>query len=759
MPLPIPRLLIPALLLASGASLAENDLNWVDREQMATFPAVQQREIPDWCAGIYYNPHVGMPVEGSDTVITADHSTLTQDGLIKLDGDVLIEQPGRRITTDIAELDQATGKFELENGMRMESDQATFIAENMSGQTRRKEGSLQGVRYSLFDTSARGSANYIFLKQNTTTITHGTYTTCAPGSNGWVMQGDRIFLDRDKGWGEANNVVLKVKSVPIFWLPWMTFPIDDRRKSGLLFPTLSVGDSSGLDISQPIYLNLHPQLDATISPRYIDGRGSGLDSEMRYLSRWGEGSLSYGVLFNDRKFDNENRQVGRWTHNGDINRWSLETDFTYVSDDFYFKDLDTGLEISSQTHLPRLGEARYYGRTWQVLGRLQSWQTIDPTLDDADLPYRRLPQLQLTGDPTLVGPVKGLWLSDITAFGRSDSDDSGKATGLRGHMAPALTMRLQNSWGYVEPRARLYHTQYRLDSVDANEEDNPDLTTWGASLDSGLFFERAGNWFGSSFTQTLEPRLFLNKVAYENQSELPNFDSGELTFSYNSLFRENRFIGYDRIGDEEKLAVGLTSRFLHDGTGREQLRLRVAQGFYFEDRKVVTERAVEDPTDDQTPVIGDARWNFAQDWYLYSEGQWDIEENKRERSNFQIGYNDRERRVVNVGYHDRPANSIRESEVSAILPVHRHWRLIGRWMYDLDNQRSLETMAGTEYRNCCWKLRLLSQRELMDDNGDGNLEADSTIWFQIQMIGLGGFGGQVDSLLERSIPGYRRQYD
>ena len=323
MPLPIPRLLIPALLLASGASLAENDLNWVDREEMATFPAVQQRPIPDWCGGIYYNPSIGTPVAGSDTVVTADHSTLTQDGLIKLDGDVLIEQPGRRITTDIAELDQTTGKFELESGMRLESDRATFIADNMSGQTRRKEGSLQGVRYSMFDNGARGNADYIFLNQNTTTITNGTYTTCAPGSNGWVMQGDRIFLDRDKGWGEANNVVLKVKSMPIFWLPWMTFPIDDRRKSGLLFPTLSVGDSGGLDISQPIYLNLHPQFDATIAPRYIDGRGSGVDSEFRYLSRWGEGSLSYGVLFNDRKFDNENRQVGRWTHNGNINRWKI----------------------------------------------------------------------------------------------------------------------------------------------------------------------------------------------------------------------------------------------------------------------------------------------------------------------------------------------------------------------------------------------------------------------------------------------------
>ncbi len=133
-----------------------------------------------------------MPVDGSDTVVTADHSTLTQDGLINLDGDVLIEQPGRRITTDIAELDQTTGKFELESGMRLESDRATFIADNMSGQTRRKEGSLQGVRYSLFDNGARGNADYIFLNQNTTTITNGTYTTCARLQ--WLGHARRPYL-------------------------------------------------------------------------------------------------------------------------------------------------------------------------------------------------------------------------------------------------------------------------------------------------------------------------------------------------------------------------------------------------------------------------------------------------------------------------------------------------------------------------------------------------------------------------------------
>ncbi|MED5431830.1 MAG: hypothetical protein VX920_05800 [Pseudomonadota bacterium] len=284
MPLPTQRILIPALLFIAGASNADNDLNWVDREEMATFPAVQQRAIPDWCGGIYYNPAVGIPVEGSDTVVTADHSTLTQDGLISLDGDVLIEQPGRRITTDLAQLDQSTGKYELESGMRLESDRATFIADSMSGQTSRREGSLQGVRYSLFDLSSRGSADYIYLTDTTTTITNGSYTTCQPGSNGWSLHGKRIFLDREKGWGEANDVVLKVKSTPVFWLPWITFPIDDRRKTGLLFPTIAIGDDNGLDISQPIYLNIHPQIDATSAPRYIDGRGSGADSEFRYLS-------------------------------------------------------------------------------------------------------------------------------------------------------------------------------------------------------------------------------------------------------------------------------------------------------------------------------------------------------------------------------------------------------------------------------------------------------------------------------------------
>ncbi|MCE7525808.1 LPS-assembly protein LptD [Alloalcanivorax xenomutans] len=752
------RLMFSCLVLGfASTAAAKDDLNWVDREAMKELPEVLQRPIPVWCGGIYYNPRVGPRAETSDTIITADQTSASEDGLIEMSGDVLIEQPGSRVVTNSALFDRSSGKFEVDTPLRLESNQFTFLADSMSGQTSSRQVSLGNARYSLFGPGAHGSAEYIDQVSNLTSVFNGTYTTCPPGSNGWRLSGEQILLDRDKGWGEARNVVLRVRDVPLFYLPWITFPIDDRRKSGLLFPTISTSDSGGLDFSQPIYLNLHPQMDATIAPRYVDGRGAGLETEFRYLTPYGQGQVSYGVLFQDREFDDQDRELAAWRHDGSIGRWGLHVDMNYVSDDFYFKDLDTGLQVSSQTHLPRVGELRYYGQTWQALGRLQAWQTIDPTLSDDLHPYRRLPQLQLTGRPHLLGPLRLLWLSDVTAFDRSDKDTSNNPTGVRMHAQPALSARLENNWGYVEPRARLYHTRYQLDDGGPSGSE-PSLNTWGASLDAGMFFERATNLFGRGYTQTLEPRVFVNKVAYEYQDDLPDFDAGELTFSYNTLFRENRYIGYDRIGDEEKIAVGLTSRFLRDDDGREQLRLRVGQGYYLDDRRVQLDGTGED-TADQTPAVADMRWNFGRDWYLYSEGQWDTSGGQRQRSTLRLGYNDRERRIFNLGFHDRPEDNLRQSEVAAIWPIHRNWRLIGRWMYDVENHRTQETLAGAEYRNCCWRVRLVSQRELYDDDGDGTLEPDSTVMLQIEMTGLGGFGGRVDSLLERSISGYRREYE
>lgn len=755
----VPSRLFTTLLLG-GALLplpAMAELGWMTREQVRQLPPEQRQKVPAWCEGLYYNPALGVPDPAADTIVTMARSQMVPGGLTQLSGDVRIEQPGRMLSADQAQLDQTSGDFLLEGRVRARTPEFAVDAEHMSGNIHARAGTFTQVDYALYAQHARGSASRIEQQGDMVYLDQARYTTCPPDSSGWRLDAGHMALDQATGWGTARNMVLRVRDVPVLYLPWITFPIDDRRKSGLLFPSLTTSDDGGFDFAQPIYLNLHPQLDATLAPRHIQNRGTGLDAEFRYLTGLGRGTLSYGRIESDRQFNNDSRVIAGYQHHGQINRWTLDADVNYVSDDFYFKDLDTGLDVRSQTNLPREGTAQYWGRTWSFLGRVQAWQTIDPMLPDANKPYRRLPQLAVSGDPTLVGPLKMLWMSDFTRFDRSTSLPLDNITGDRLHLQPALTMPLRTSWGYVEPRARVYHTRYQLDGVDTLPSDRPTRDMWGISMDSGLFFERDLAFRDNDWVQTLEPRLFYNRIDYQDQSDLPDFDSGELTFGYNSLFRENRYTGYDRIGDEEKVSVGLTSRLLNSDSGREALRLRMGQSYYLEDRQVQLDNRPVDRRD-WSPMVADATWYFKRYWHLFAETQWDRENDRREQNSIRLGYSDGERRVVHVGYRYRAQENIEQTELAGFWPVHRNWNVIGRWLYDIKDERSLENLVGVEYHDCCWQLRLVSIRTLSDRKGDGRLLADRNLQLQIQMIGLGGFGGKIEKLLERSIPGYGRTY-
>jgi LPS-assembly protein len=754
MPLrPASTLLISALL--AGPVLAD-DLNWIEHKEMESLPKELQRPIPAWCSGTYYNPALAKPAS-RDTHISAESSQFELDGEATLEGGVIIEQPGRTLSADLARYNQSSGEFALTGDIQVDTDTLSFRADSLTGNLNNRQAILLNARYALYEQNARGDAKKVEQDGQQIIIERGSYTTCAPDSDGWRLNARQIDLDREKGWGEARHVVLRVENVPLLYIPWITFPIDERRKTGLLFPSFGTSESGGFDVGQPLYLNLHPQADALLAPRYIDGRGNGIDTEFRYLTRLGQGDLVYGLLKEDRLFNEEDRVVASWNHRGDRDRWLFSTDVNYVSDDFYFKDLDTGLEVASLTHLPREGQAEYFGRHWRFLARLQAWQTIDPTLPDADLPYRRLPQLNLTGLQPIAGPLTLDWASDITVFDRDASVLTDDIRGQRIHLQPALSVPLERSWGYINPRVRLYQTAYSLSGVDTLTSDTPKRTLWGTNLDGGLFLERPFVFAGRQLQQTLEPRIFLNHIEQEEQFDLPDFDSGRLTSSWDTLFRENRFTGYDRIGDEQSGTLGLTSRFRDPQRGDDLLTLRAAQKFHRQDRVVESGNIDEpDKTLSQSPVVADATLQIDQRWSMFAETQWNSAKDRREQNSLRIAFSDRSRLHLHAGYQYRPIDEIRQTELAAMVPVHRNWSLIGRWLYDLGAGRSLEGVSGIEYRDCCWRIRLINMRELSDRDGDTTLDPERTTLLQIQMVGLGGFGGTVDTLLERGIPGYRR---
>lgn len=727
---------------------------------MKALPTELQKDIPEWCNGTYYTPQFATPPSHNNTIIEADNVSYASDGMAQLTGNVSILQPNRQLFAEEATLNQDSGEFSLLGSIRLDGASESFNARELTGNIYSEQNELEHVRYSIFSRHARGEARYISREDNITYIKQGSYTTCEPGQKGWKLAARHISLDKAKGWGTARDITLEVKDVPVLYLPWMTFPIDDRRKTGLLFPTFANTDDGGIDYTQPIYLNIHPQLDTIIAPRFINGRGTGVETQTRYLTHLGSGNIDYALINKDRKFDRESRSMARWEHRGGYGHWSYSTDVNYASDDFYFKDLGTTtLEAVSQTQLPRMARMTYAQRTWQFSTQIQSWQIIDPSLAKADYPYRRLPRMTLTAQPDIRGPFRFNLESEYAYFDRGVDLPGGSLAGNRFHVQPALSLPLNKSWGYFTPRVRTYTTYYDLHGLKGLNDNNPRRTLTAANADTGMYLERNLSLFNNNYLQTLEPRLFYNYVPFQQQDDLPLFDTILQPFSYASLFKENRFLGYDRIGDENKLATGLTSRLLDAQSGSEIWRVRVGEGIYFKDRRVSVRPNQSVNRVRTTPIVADSTLHFNQRWSLYAEKQWDNGTDLGKQNILRLGYHNPARRYGYIGYRKVEAgnNTVRQGEIAGMWPISQHWSLMASELFDFDNRRSVESVSGIEYRDCCWKLRLVNRRLLADYQGNSNLTARRTIMFQIQLIGLGGFGDKVDTLLENTIPGYRRE--
>ncbi len=736
------------------------NLGWMTSEEMAQLPEAQQRPIPEWCSGIYYAPRFSAARTQENTLINANRATYSSNGDISLTGDVTIRQPLRYLSADSASYHQKNGDFSLKGNSLVQTPYRSFQAKHISGNSQQKSLQLDDAQFAIFDQHARGSANGISRENNVTYIYRGSYTTCEPGQNGWMINARRIRLDHEEGWGTAKDMTLEIKDIPVLYLPWITFPINDDRKTGLLFPSFSLSDEDGFDYTQPIYLNIHPQFDMTLAPRIITKRGVGMESQARYLTQLGEGQIDYAFIQHDRQFHDQTRSVFQWTHNGHYGHWNYNANVNYVSDPFYFKDLGTNtLDMVSRTYLPRTGSISYSRRSWQLITRIQSWQVIDPTLSRYNYPFRRVPEVRFIAHPRQYGPIQVDWWSSYTYFDRSLGALGDSQGGGRWHIEPALSLPLVASYGYFTPRIRLYSSYYNLHGMTGLPDERPTHTLAGFNLDTGLFFERQFDLMGKDYLQTLEPRLFYNYIPYREQQDTPNFDASKPAFSYSSLFRENRFLGYDKVGDANKLALGVTSRIIDDKTGQQLWRFRVGQGIFFEDRYVhLTPRAPS--TDRSTPLVADATFRLNGHWSLFAQKQWSHSDSQNKEDIFRLSYRDPARRYGYIGYRRLDTGLgttvVQQGELAGMWPVTDNWSLLFSELYDLDNHRSIETVSGIEYRDCCWKLRLINRRLLADYNGGGEIEPRTSIVFQIQLIGLGGIGDKAESLLEDTIPGYRR---
>ena len=812
-------------------------LDWVPREKLT---AAQLAETGPYCSGSYIEPiRPGMndKTNKSDapTFIGAKASRYQQDEQVAtLAGDVVMRQGSMQAEADEASLYQAENRGELNGNVRVRDNGALLVGDHAEVQLDTGAAKVDNAEYVLHKSRVRGNALYAKRAENAIIrLKDGTYTTCEPNSNAWQLKGNNITLNPATGFGTATNVTLRVRDIPVLYTPYIYFPIDDRRQSGFLPPSFSSGSESGFTLVTPYYFNLAPNYDATLYPRYMSKRGMLMEGEFRYLTKSSEGQFGGSYLNDDntersRQSDYEKtRYMLNWQHKGGLDsRVLTEVDYTKISDPYYFQDLQTDqIGVESSTFVNQQGAVSYRGDNFTARLNAQAYELA--TVSNIT-PYNRLPQITFNGAlPYHPGGLNFAYETEAVRFERSlqnglFTDENGvssdrldtfvkgltRANGTRLNAAPSVELPLNWTYGFITPKLKYQYTQYDLDLDGTGKADmaangqtfksSQNRAIPIASVDSGLYFDRNTQFFGKNYNQTLEPRLFYLYAPEKDQDDIPVFDTSEYSFNYSSLFRDNRFSGSDRVGDENKLSLGVTSRWIEEN-GFERQRVSVGQALYFKDREVQLPGVVaKDRSDSQSnvsPIAMDYEFRFNRDWRATADYNWDPDSHSPRSGSAMFHYQpeDNPNKVINAGYRYRndqvvynqltgkwqfggdygtPGSDnfvkdyykIQQHDFSVMWPIVPQWNLISRWQYDYARNRTLEAFGGFEYDNCCWKLRLINRYWVSNDEytqiAPLNEKGDHGLFLQIVLKGLGGLtGAKVESFLDKGIQGYRERED
>ena len=678
-------------------------------------------------------------------VLTADQAELTQDGMSTLAGTVRLVKGGSRLEAQALSYDRQTQQVKL-------SAESMFRNRNLIVRSREAEldlanetGTFHGTEFTLTDRAARGAAETVRLsKDGTVDVEDVYYTTCAPGSRAWFLEASDIELDREEGLGRAKHARLRFGYVPILYMPWFQFPIDDRRRTGVLFPTVGDSDNTGFDARIPVYLNLAPNYDAQLTPRYMSDRGTQLGGEGRYLFRRSTGRLVYEYLDEDQKTpDLARRSYFNFNHQGLLNRrLALEARFGEVSDAQYFEDLSGQLEAASITHLERSAQLTYTAPgAYSVATRVTNYQTVStPALLDPETePYKRLPEIRVEA---LTRKAKlGMRLGITGQYVNFVRDVSPE--GQRLDVNPFLRFVSDHSAWYAASQLDYRHTRYA--QTDPNQTLTRELHEF--SLEGGLRFERLT---GSGNLQTLEPRLYYLNVPYRDQSALPQFDSGEPDFDFVQLFERNRFSGVDRISDANHLALSFTSRLLDPGDGAQHLSASIGQIVRLEPTRVALKSCVGATcTVDRggTDFIGEVDYRLPFGLRFTTTGQWSQDRNEIIRGGAAVRYHAGGRRADLV-YRFREVlpvtgGELEQIDVSASTPVYGPLSALGRWRFSKEDYRTLEALGGLEYQTCCWAVRTAYRRYQFS----AEQEYTTGVYLQLELKGLTRIGAGFQSLL------------
>lgn len=625
---------------------------------------------------------------------------------------------------------------------------------------------LDDAQYQFLAQAGRGYAQQLHASKQGLSLQGALFTTCPTTDNSWALHAKEINIEADEGWGEAHHAVFKISDVPVFYLPYLTFPVNDQRRSGVLLPKIGSSQKVGLELELPYYFNLAPNYDLTLTPRYMSKRGLQLKSDFRYLTEQHQGNMQLEYLDNDNeKADNYGaRYLGHISHLSDFSpKIRAHIDITDVSDDAYLNDLGSDYANQSDTQLLREASINYYGEAVHSQLKVQGFEI----LGNYNSAYSALPELQLkSANPvTLMPNVNLSWQAQYAHFINQDADITAAD---RVHLQPTIEIPFITPALEVTAQASLLYTYYQQTAADniSGISTSVNRTVPKFRLHSRLNLEREYDWFGEPALQTFEPQIQYLYIPYRDQTDIGLYDTTRLQDDYYGLFRQNRYSGLDRINQANQVTVGWTSRF-YDNADNELFRFSLGQIFFLE-QPTITPENEDELTSTESMLASELVWHWYRKWYFSTALQYDIDSDKLIKSNASLDYRSSDKSLFQLNHrYSRAVSGLEIQQLGAIgaVPVSDNVQLVGSYYRDVTNHRMIDASLGLQYESCCWAIRLVAKRQIITDlelpigNFTQTSKLDSSIGLQFVLKGFGdsaGFG--VSDMLSNGIFSYRRPY-
>ncbi|MFC0309065.1 LPS assembly protein LptD [Gallibacterium trehalosifermentans] len=723
--------------------------------------------------------------------IDSDSAEINQPNNALYRGNVQIEQGNRKLRADSVLIEQKGDKPDpqryayINGNMNYQDNLVQVVGEKADIHLNTQDANIYRSNYQFVDRQGRGNAEKAELRQGYRMLKNATFTSCLPDNNAWKIRASEMKQYVKEEYADLWNAVFYVKDIPIFYFPYVQFPIGDRRRSGLLMPDFGTSSRDGYHYAQPIYINLAPNYDMTITPKYMSRRGVQLLGEARYLNNLGSGIFAGEYLNGDRYAEyiqGSPRYLLYWQNGGSLwNNWRFHVNYTKVSDPYYFNDFTSPYGKSTDGYATQNFALSYYQPNYNFTVSATQFQVFDTVSVG---PYRTLPQIDFYyyRDGLANNLIDFSLYSQAVHF-KNDNDVMPSA--WRFHMEPTLSMPLANRYGSLNVETKLYATHYAQkqgaadNAAEVERSINRVIPQIKAELATVL---ASSNTLFAGYTQTIEPKVQYVYRPYRDQSSIGSNKYGYLGFGYDSillqqdfysLFNDRRYSGLDRISSANQITIGGTTRFF-DQYANERFNLSLGQILY------LTPSKIDEDLDNQTQGSSsswsvEANWKINDQWSWKGGYQYDTLFKETALMNTAIEYRPTVENLIQLSYRyvsEQYINQnltgqniydqhIRQVGLATAWRINDNWAVVAHAYHDLSLNKPVEQYIGLEYRTCCWRANLGARRYLTAPKDEQQYSNRNDVFYSnsfginFELSGLGNrHGSSISKMLDVGIIPY-----